>query len=184
MFLKPSLPLVPKTIYTILASSQEAFKQQKRLYAFCPINLHNNSVLGPENANFSKRISTCKCLKTIILSSLWKLQKVNLWNGAIIHVCITCSVYRGFARDVTWSSLSGIALVFSVTQNTSETRKSFAIVWTNRFDKKSEVCFYRLPKATEKHCKWIAAMHGHKWTTGSETWFCSYNCILICWILQ
>ncbi len=36
------------------------------------------------------------------------------------------------------------------TQNTSKTRKSFAIDCTNRFDKNYEVYFYRLPRATEK----------------------------------
>ncbi len=36
------------------------------------------------------------------------------------------------------------------THKTSKTRKSFVIDCTTRFYKKSDVYFYRLPKATEK----------------------------------
>ncbi len=45
------------------------------------------------------------------------------------------------------------ALVFSVnvvTENTSKTRKSFALDCTNRFDKKYEVYFYKLRKLQKR----------------------------------
>lgn len=43
----------------------------------------------------------------------------------------------------------------------------------NRFNKNSELSFYRLPKAKEKRSKWIAAIHRHNWNPGPETWICS-----------
>ncbi|XP_048029372.1 THAP domain-containing protein 1-like isoform X3 [Megalobrama amblycephala] len=43
----------------------------------------------------------------------------------------------------------------------------------NRFNKESDLSFYRLPKAKEKRSKWIAAIRRNNWNPGSETWICS-----------
>ncbi|KAK7119636.1 hypothetical protein R3I94_021456 [Phoxinus phoxinus] len=48
-----------------------------------------------------------------------------------------------------------------------------AIDCKNRFNKKSNLSFYRLPKAKEKRTKWIAALCRNNWNPGSETWICS-----------
>jgi len=48
-----------------------------------------------------------------------------------------------------------------------------AIDCKNRFNKKSNISFYRLPKAKEKRTKWIDALCRNNWNPGSETWICS-----------
>lgn len=45
----------------------------------------------------------------------------------------------------------------------------------NRFNKESDLSFYRLPKAKEKRSKWIAAIRRNNWNPGSETWICSVH---------
>ncbi|XP_038582485.1 uncharacterized protein LOC119908712 [Micropterus salmoides] len=50
-----------------------------------------------------------------------------------------------------------------------------AVDCTNRFNKKSELSFYRLPKSKEKRSKWIAAIHRNNWNPGKETWICSFH---------
>uniref|UniRef100_A0A3B3QI30 THAP-type domain-containing protein n=1 Tax=Paramormyrops kingsleyae TaxID=1676925 RepID=A0A3B3QI30_9TELE len=46
---------------------------------------------------------------------------------------------------------------------------------TNRFNKKSELSFYRLPKNKERRSKWIAAIGRSNWNPGSETWICGFH---------
>jgi len=41
--------------------------------------------------------------------------------------------------------------------------KAFAIDCINRFDKKSKVYVYRLPRATEQRSEWIAVIHRNNW---------------------
>jgi len=62
--------------------------------------------------------------------------------------------------------------------------KSFAIDCTTRFDEKSEVYFYWLPKVTEQRSKWIAAIHRNNWTPGSESWIWSIPSLLyLYWVV-
>uniref|UniRef100_A0A3B3SP61 THAP domain-containing protein 2-like n=1 Tax=Paramormyrops kingsleyae TaxID=1676925 RepID=A0A3B3SP61_9TELE len=46
---------------------------------------------------------------------------------------------------------------------------------TNRYSKKSELSFYRLPKNKERRIKWITAMRRNNWNPGSETWICGFH---------
>lgn len=48
-----------------------------------------------------------------------------------------------------------------------------AINCKNRFNKYSQISFYRLPKCQEKRRKWIAAIGRLNWNPTSETWLCS-----------
>lgn len=48
-----------------------------------------------------------------------------------------------------------------------------AINCRNRFNKSSQLSFYRLPKSQEKRRKWIAAIGRLNWNPTSETWLCS-----------
>ncbi|KAA0723063.1 hypothetical protein E1301_Tti005181 [Triplophysa tibetana] len=48
-----------------------------------------------------------------------------------------------------------------------------AIDCKNRFIKNSQLSFYRLPKAREKRCKWIAAIRRRNWNPETETWICA-----------
>lgn len=48
-----------------------------------------------------------------------------------------------------------------------------AINCKNRFNKSSQISFYRLPKSKEKRRKWIAAIGRIDWDPTTETWLCS-----------
>lgn len=72
--------------------------------------------------------------------------------------------------------------------NTSKMGKSCcAIACKNRYNKNSGLSFFRLPKATEKRSKWIAAIRRNGWNPGRETWICgchflSGNFFLLFWV--
>lgn len=48
----------------------------------------------------------------------------------------------------------------------------------NRFKKKSEASFYRLPKAKEKRSKKIAAVHRNTWNPGINMGVCGWHFVL------
>ncbi len=59
-------------------------------YVFWLFIYMTTAFLGPENTNFWKQVSKCKFLKTLLLSSLCKLQKCESVKTVKSCVCALC----------------------------------------------------------------------------------------------
>jgi len=102
------------------------------------------------------KTSICWTVKKLIqLIFHWQNWFTRSINAKIEVMCVTSpSAGLTAITPTKWQKDWAATLVFCInaakkTQNASKMAKSFGIDSTNRFDKKSEVGFYRLPKAVQ-----------------------------------